>query len=257
MTLHQKWIAFCAIVRDETRRILRIWKQILLPPAITSALYFLVFGHVIGQRVGPIIGVPYIRFIMPGLIIMPVIMGAYQNTVSRLFSAKFMRSLEAMLVSPMSYHVIIAGYVVGGVIRGCVSAVVVALIALMFTHSLFVHWFLSVFVILLAATMFSLAGLMNAVFAKSFDEIAIVPTFVLTPMVYLGGVFYSMTMLSPFWQRVSSVNPIFYIVEGFRAATLGLYDTHIMTSVLMMCFFTVVLYAGVYAMLKRGIGIRE
>ena len=218
------WIAFKSILTKEVTRFTRIWVQTLVPPAITMSLYFIIFGNLIGSRLGLMHGVSYMEFIVPGLIMMSVITNSYANVASSFFSAKFQRNIEEMLVAPVPNYVIILGFVAGGVARGlCVGAIVTG-VSLFFVP-LQVHDPLAVFVtLLLTAILFSLGGLLNAVFAKSFDDVSIIPTFVLTPLTYLGGVFYSIQLLPPFWQGLSHVNPIIYMVNAFRYGFLGISD---------------------------------
>ena len=218
------WIAFKSIVIKEVTRFSRIWVQTLVPPAITMTLYFVIFGTLIGSRIGQMHGVGYMEFIVPGLIMMSVITNSYANVASSFYSAKFQRSLEEMLIAPVPNYVIIIGVVAGGVARGLCVGAIVTMVSLFFVP-LQVYASLSVFfTLLLTATLFSLAGLINAIFAKSFDDISIIPTFVLTPLTYLGGVFYSIELLPPFWQGISHANPVLYMVNAFRYGFLGISD---------------------------------
>ena len=216
MYVNHKRIAFETIVIKEIRRFSRIWIQTLIPPAITIALYFVIFGNLVGRRVGEMGGFQYMEFIVPGLIMMSVIQNSYSNVVSSFFSQRFQRSIEELLVSPVPNYVILTGFVVGGMARGLAVGAIVTTLSLFFADIQIVHPFITVTVILLTSVVFSLAGFINAVYANSFDDISIVPTFVLTPLIYLGGVFYSTQMLPPFWQVVSALNPIFYMVNTFR-----------------------------------------
>ena len=220
-------VAFITLLLKEVRRILRIWVQTIIPPAITMTLYFVIFGSLIGQRIGEIDGVPYMTFIAPGLIMMSVITNSYGNVVSSFFGAKFSRHVEEMLVSPMSNAAIIIGHVAGGVLRGVLVGLLVTVIALFFTRLEVQHPIVTITIVLLSSTVFALAGFINAVFAKKFDDISIVPTFVLTPLTYLGGVFYSISLLPEFWQNVSKANPILYMVNAFRYGILGASDISI------------------------------
>lgn len=249
-------IAFWTIVTKEVRRFTRIWPQTILPPAITTSLYFLIFGKLIGDRIGPIGGVGYIDYIVPGVILMSVISHAYANVVSSFYSTKFQRNIEELLVSPVPNWVILAGYVSGGVVRGIMVGGVVTVISLMFADISIAHFWISVVVFILTATLFSLAGFINAVFADSFDDIAIIPSFVLTPLSYLGGVFYSVSMLPEFWQKISLVNPILYMINAFRYGLIGVTDVDIKFAFFITGCFIVVLSLFSLYLLKKGIGIK-
>lgn len=227
MEFNQQWIAFRTILRKEIKRFTRIWVQTLLPPAITMALYFVIFGKLIGSRIGEMDGFSYIQFVAPGLIMMSVLTNSYSNVVSSFFSAKFQRSVEEILVSPTPNYIILLGYCMGGVARGLAVGVLVTLLSLVFTD-LHVHsWVVTVAIVILTSMLFSLAGFINAVYANSFDDISIIPTFVLTPLTYLGGVFYSIHLLPDFWQGVSQLNPILYMVNAFRYGMLGVSDINV------------------------------
>lgn len=255
--LRPNLVALNTIVYREVRRFMRIWPQTLLPPAITMALYFVIFGNLIGARIGEMDGLPYMDFIVPGLIMMSVITNAYSNVVSSFFGSKFQRNIEELLVAPVSPHVILVGYVAGGVLRGLGVALIVTLLSLFFTTLQVHHVGVTVVVILLAATIFALGGFINAVYARSFDDISIIPTFVLTPLTYLGGVFYSIHLLSPFWQTVSLGNPILHMVNAFRYGILGVSDIHIGTAIGFMVLATAVLYLFCIHLLKSGRGLRQ
>jgi ABC-2 type transport system permease protein len=251
-------VALHTVVRREIVRIMRIWTQTLIPPAITMTLYFVVFGKLIGGRIGTIQGgFSYMQYIVPGLVMMSIITNSYGNISSSFFGAKFQRSVEEMLVSPMSNWVILLGYVTGAVARGLIVGVLVLLIALFFTNLQVVHPLITLLSVLLGATIFSLAGFVNAVYAKKFDDIALVPTFVLTPLTYLGGVFYSVTMLGEPWQAISRVNPILYMVNAFRFGVLGISDVNVGVAFVVMLAFVVVLSAIALNLLKRGVGLRS
>ena len=251
-------VALHTIMRREIVRIMRIWTQTLSPPAITMTLYFVVFGKLIGSRIGTIEGgFSYIQYIVPGLVMMSIITNSYGNISSSFFGAKFSRSVEEMLVSPMPNWVILLGYVTGAVARGLVVGVLVLLIALFFTSLNVVHPIITFLSVLLGATIFSLAGFVNAVFAKKFDDIALVPTFVLTPLTYLGGVFYSINMLGEPWQAISRVNPILYMVNAFRFGVLGITDVNIWVAFGVMLVFVAGLSIIALTLLKRGIGLRS
>src|SRR6188768_760826 len=217
----RNWIALVTIMRREVNRILRIWGQTLVPPAITMTLYFLIFGGLIGSRVGTMDGIRYMDFIVPGLVMMAVIQNSYGNISSSFFGAKFGRHVEELLVSPMPNWVILGGYVAGAVLRGLLVGIIVLLIAMLFTKVRLPHPLVTLSTVLLGATIFSLAGFINAVYAKKFDDVAIVPTFILTPLTYLGGVFYSVKLLPPWAEAATHANPIFYMVNAFRYGLLG------------------------------------
>jgi len=249
-------VGLVTIVRREVRRVVRIWVQTIVPPAITMTLYFVIFGNLIGSRIGEMGGVPYMTFIAPGLIMMAVITNSFGNVVSSFFSGKLHRHLEEMLVSPLNFSTIVAGYMIGGVVRGLAVAGLVTVVALMFTELSVVHPLITISVVVLTSMVFSLAGLLNAIFANNFDEISIVPTFVLTPLTYLGGVFFSISLLSPTWQAVAQMNPILYMVNAFRYGMLGSSDIPIGTAFALIGVSLLALYALVLFLLNRGTGIR-
>jgi len=250
-------VAVRTIVRKEVTRVFRIWVQTIVPPAITMTLYFIIFGSLIGKRIGTMGGYDYMQYIAPGLIMMSVITNSYGNVVSSFFGAKFGRHLEEMLVSPMSNASIIVGHVAGGVIRGIGVGALVTVVALFFTRLEVAHPLITLSMVILTATVFSLAGFINAVFAKKFDDISIVPTFILTPLTYLGGVFYSITLLPEFWQTVSKANPILYMVNAFRYGMLGTSDISVATAYGIVLLFVVVLFTVCMTLMNRGVGIRE
>jgi ABC-2 type transport system permease protein len=251
-------VALNTIVRREIARIVRIWTQTLIPPAITMTLYFVIFGKLIGSRIGTIQGgFSYMQYIVPGLVMMSVINNCYANISSSFFGAKFSRAVEEMLVSPMPNWVILLGYVTGAVARGMVVGVMVLLIALFFTSLHVVHPLITFLSVLLGATIFSLAGFVNAVYAKKFDDIALVPTFILTPLTYLGGVFYSVNMLAEPWQAISRINPILYMVNAFRFGVLGISDVHVGVAFIVMIGFVAGLSIVALQLLKRGVGLRS
>lgn len=256
LTVAQKLIAFRTILIKEIRRILRIWPQTLLPPVITMSLYFVIFGKMIGSRVGEMGGVPYMQFIVPGLIMMSVITNSYSNVVSSFFSAKFHGSIEELLVSPVSKHSILLGYIGGGIFRGLMIAFIVSIVAQFFTRLGIEHFFIMLFTVIGTSVLFSLGGFINAVFARSFDDISIIPSFVLTPLTYLGGVFYSLENLSSFWQNVSLLNPIVYMVNSFRFGILGYSDVNVWYSMAAIFIFCVIFYAIAYRQLQDGSRIR-
>lgn len=250
-------IALQTILRKEITRFMRIWVQTLVPPAITMSLYFVIFGSLIGSRIGQMGGFSYMEFIVPGLIMMSVITNSYANVSSSFFSAKFQRNVEELIVSPVNTWTIIAGYVGGGLTRAILIGIIVTGISLFFVD-IRIHNFLVIAVTLfLTSTLFATAGLINAIFAKSFDDISIIPTFVLTPLTYLGGVFYSISLLPEFWQWVSKINPIVYMVSGFRYGFLGQSDFTVMTSIGVLIVFNVIFAGIAWRLLSTGTGIRS
>jgi ABC-2 type transport system permease protein len=251
-------VALNTLIRREIVRIMRIWTQTLIPPAITMTLYFVIFGKLIGSRIGSIEGgFSYMQYIVPGLVMMSIITNSYGNISSSFFGAKFSRAVEEMLVSPMPNWVILLGYVAGAVVRGLVVGILVLLIALFFTDLHVLHPLITFASVLLGATIFSLAGFVNAVYAKKFDDIALVPTFILTPLTYLGGVFYSVNMLGEPWQAISRANPILYMVNAFRYGVLGISDVHVGMAFVVMLGFVIALSIVALQLLKRGIGLRS
>ena len=253
----RNWIALGTIARREVSRILRIWSQTLVPPAITMTLYFLIFGGLIGSRVGDMGGFSYMQFIVPGLVMMSVIQNSYGNISSSFFGAKFGRHVEELLVSPMPNWVILGGYVAGAVLRGLMVGVIVLAIAMFFTPVRIPHPLVTFTTVLLGATIFSLAGFVNAVYAKKFDDVAIVPTFILTPLTYLGGVFYSVTLLPGWAQALTHANPIFYMVNAFRYGLLGTSDVPLWVAYALMLSFVAALSMLSLWLLRRGVGLRS
>ncbi|MGM0952471.1 MAG: ABC transporter permease [Pseudomonadota bacterium] len=257
MSLHALWTAFITIVVREIRRFTRIWAQTLLPPAVTMTLYFIIFGNLIGSRIGEMGGYDYMQFIVPGLIMMAVITNSYGNVVSSFFSMKFQRSIEELLVSPVPNWTILAGYVAGGMARGLSIGLIVTLLSLAFTRLAIHNLPMVVITVFLTSALFSLGGFINAMLATKFDDISIVPTFILTPLTYLGGVFYSIQELPEFWQGVSMINPILYMVNGFRYGILGVSDVNPFVSLGMILVFIVLLATLALRMLAKGKGIRH
>jgi ABC-2 type transport system permease protein len=249
--------AFATILIKEVRRFLRIWPQTLVPPAITVTLYYVIFGSLIGSRIGPMGGFDYMQFVVPGLIMMAVITNSYANVVSSFYGAKFQHSIEELLVSPTPNWIILLGFTIGGVARGLCVGLIVTLLSLAFTRLHVEHLALTVLVVLLTAVLFSMAGLINAVFANSFDDISIIPTFVLTPLTYLGGVFYSIDLLSPFWRGLSHVNPILHMVNAFRYGVLGVSDVHVGTALGMILLFIVAGWCYSLHLLNSGKRLRQ
>lgn len=252
MNMQQQLIAFNTIVRKEVRRFTRIWVQTLLPPAITMTLYFVIFGHLIGSRIGQIHGFDYITFVVPGLVMMAVINNAFANVVSSFYSAKFTKSIEELQVSPTPNSIILWGYVMGGVLRGLGVGIIVTALSLVFTHLGIAHVGVTLTVVVLTSVLFSIAGLINAVYANSFDDISVVPTFILTPLTYFGGVFYSIDMLSNTWQWVSVFNPILYMVNVFRFGILGVSDVPVGPSLFGIGLLTLALYIYCWYLLEKS-----
>lgn len=254
---YRYWVAYRTILTKEVLRFSRIWIQTVLPAAITSLLYFIIFGRLIGARIGTMQGLGYLDFIAPGLILMTVITNSYANVVSSFFSSKFQRFVDELLIAPVPDWVILAGYVSGGVARGMVVGIVVTLVTSLFTDLGLAHPLSTLLVFLLTATLFALGGFINAVFAKSFDDISIVPTFVLTPLTYLGGVFYSIDLLPPFWQGLSLANPVLYMINAFRYGLLGISDIPVVTAFAITLGFILALVWISLFLLRKGVGIKS
>ncbi len=256
MLANHKYIAFETIVIREVRRFARIWLQTLVPPAITIGLYFVIFGNLVGSRIGEMGGFQYMEFIVPGLIMMSVIQNSYSNVVSSFFSHKFQHSIEELLVSPVPNYIILSGFIVGGMARGLAVGTIVTVMSLFFADLEIQNLFITVTVVLLTSIVFALAGFINALFANSFDDISIIPTFVLTPLIYLGGVFYSVELLPPFWKFISALNPIFYMVNTFRYGILGSSDVDITWAFFILGIFILILFSSCLYLLRRGTGLR-
>ncbi|HEY9148035.1 MAG TPA: ABC transporter permease [Gammaproteobacteria bacterium] len=256
MSLHHYRTAFTTIMLKEMRRFLRIWVQTILPPMITTALYFVIFGKMIGSQLAPIDGYTYMDYIVPGLIMMTVITNSYANVVSSFYGSKFQRYVEELLIAPIPHSLILLGFISGGVARGLIVGVMVTLVAAFFVDLQLHNLFITLSVVVLTSILFALGGFINAVYAKSFDDISIIPTFVLTPLTYLGGIFYSVSMLPGFWQDVSLVNPILYMVNAFRYGMLGVSDISMPIAYAVIVGFIVVLYSFSLWLLKRGVGLR-
>jgi len=254
---YRNWVGFMAMLSRETTRIVRIWGQTVLPPAVTAVLYFIIFGSLIGRRVGQVGGYDYMQFIAPGLIMMQVITNSYANVVSSFFGAKFGKYIEELLVSPLPNWLIVTGYVMGGVIRGLMVGAVVTAVALFFTHLQLAHVFATIVAVLLTAVIFSLGGFLNGMFAKNFDQISWFPTFVLTPLTYLGGVFYSVTMLPDWARTVSRANPILYMVSAFRYGFLDSSDVDLRLAFGLMLAAAAGMFVIAVALMNRGSGIRD
>lgn len=253
---HQS-IALMTLTRREVRRFLRIWTQTLLPSPISMVLYFLIFGSLIGQRIGQLDGFSYVEYIAPGLIMMAIINNSYANVVGSFFGSKFQKSIEELFVAPISSLSILTGYLLGGILRGILVGIIVTVIALFFTH-IHVHSFIITFLVaILTAVLFSLAGMLNGIYAKTFDDIGIIPTFILSPLTYLGGVFYSINMLPPLWRSISYLNPILYVINAFRYGMLGVSDIQVGIAMSYIVGCVIVLFAVVYYLLEKGISLRS
>ena len=257
MNTRQLLISLWTMVVKEVRRFLRIWPQTLVPPSITMTMYFIIFGNLIGSRVGEMHGISYMSYIVPGLIMMSVITNSYSNVASSFFSNKFQRSVEEMMVSPMPNWVILAGFVIGGAARGLGVGLIVTVVSLFFTHLDLHHPLLTLMVVIMTALLFSIGGFVNALLAKKFDDISIIPIFVLTPLTYLGGVFYSIDLLPEFWQNVTMINPILYMVNAFRYGILGISDIPVGGALVAIALFIVAFWFLALWMLNRGKGIRS
>ena len=257
MNIKQQQIALYTLIRREWVRMFRIASQVFLPPVITTLLYFLIFGTVIGRRVGEIQGTSYSQFIAPGLIMMAVITNAYANVSTSLFSVRFQKSIEEMLISPMHYSLMLLGYTLGGIIRGVIVAVLVYIVACFFIDVDVTHIPMTLLVVILVSGLFSMAGFTNGMLATTFDDVAIIPTFVLAPLTYLGGVFYSTQMLPPFWQKLSYFNPIAYMVNALRQAMIGYQETNMTLAISIICAMLILLTLVNLLLLKKGVGLHD
>ncbi len=256
MTTDKLFIAFTTLVKKEISRFLRIWVQTILPPTISMTLYFVIFGSLIGPRIGSMGGFSYMEYIAPGLIMMSIINNAYANVVSSFFGAKFQKHIEEMLIAPIPNILILIGFIAGGVTRGLLVGIVVTIVAMFFTEISVHSYMIVIIVVLLTSTLFSLGGLINGIFAKKFDDISIIPAFILTPLIYLGGVFYSIDLLPEFWQTVSRFNPILYMVNAFRYGMLGVSDIDIGFAITSIAAFIIILFSFSLYLLNKGIGIK-
>ena len=248
---------FLTLAGRESRRVIRIWKQTLVPPIITTTLYFLIFGKLIGGRIGEMNGVSYMQCIAPGLVMMTAITASYVNTASSFFLSKFTRTYEELLVSPLSSHDIIWGYIIGSMMRGGLAGILVMLVSLCFVSFDIHSWAMILLTLMMTTIAFALGGFINAIYAKTFDDVGIIPTFVLTPLTYLGGVFYSISLLPEFWQTVSKFNPIVYMVNGFRYGFLGVSDVPVIYTFGVLLLFIVVLYSIAFSLMEKGVGLRS
>jgi len=257
MSLREQYIALMTLLRKEIRRFLRIWPQTLLPSAITMSLYFVIFGSLIGSRIGEMGGFRYMEFVVPGLIMMAIVTNSYSNVVSSFFGSKFNHSVEELLVSPTPNYVILLGFLLGGIARGLLVALIVTAVSLFFTRLPIYNIGIVALVVLFTATLFALAGFINGVYANNFDDISIIPTFVLTPLTYLGGVFYSLDLLPDFWAGVSKLNPLVYVVNAFRYGVLGVSDVNVTFAFAMIAGFTVLLFFYAMHLLSSGKRLRQ
>jgi len=257
MRLGQQYIAFKTILVKEILRFMRIWLQTVVPAAVTMGLYFIIFGNLIGSQLSDVAGFSYMDYIVPGIILMAIINNAYANVVSSFYMSKFAHFIEEMLVSPMPNYLILVGYLAGGVARGLVVGIVVTLVALFFTPLHVYNAWVVIAVVMLTAILFSLGGFINAIYAKTFDDISIIPTFVLTPLTYLGGIFYSIDMLPEFWQKVSLINPILYMINAMRYGMLGVSDIEIGKAFAIIVLFVIGLFAFALYLLHKGVDIRN
>lgn len=256
-TTFKTYVALKTIIRKEIIRFMRIWQQTFLPPAITMTLYFIIFGKLIGSQINKIDGYAYMQYIVPGLTMMSIMTNAYSNTVTSFFGAKFSKSIEEMLVSSMPSYVILLGYVLGGALRGLIVGAIVIFISLFFTQIHIHNFSIVIIMAVLAALLFSLAGLINGVFAKKFDDVSFIPTFILTPLTYLGGVFYSLHQLPPVWQKISAFNPVLLMVDTFRYGMLGISDLNIYFGFIIVTILFIVMLIWCMYLLKKGIGLRS
>lgn len=251
------WVAFKTLVAKEIRRFMRIWVQTIVPPAVSAVLYMMIFGKLIGERIGVMDGHSYINFVVPGIIMMAIITNSYSNSVSSFFGAKFQQHIEEMLIAPVHNWVILAGFIVGGVCRGLIVGALVAAVSLFFTRITVENPLITILVVVLTSTLFAIAGVITSVFAKSFDDISIVPNFILTPLTYLGGIFYSVKLLPDFWYNVSLLNPVLYMVNGFRHGILGSSDFPLWWSFSVIVFFILIFGAIALHLMNRGVGIKS
>lgn len=257
MKLAYEWVAFKTILIREIRRAFRTWPQSLLPAIVTSTLYFIIFGRVMGQHIGMMHHFSYIQYIAPGLMMMQIISSAYTSSAFGLFMAKFQRQIQELLVSPMSAATLLFGFMAGAVLRGMIIGILVGCIAIFFTHLYFFSALIIISVVICSAALFALAGIINAIYAKNFDDISFVPNFILTPLTYLGGVFYSINLLPPFWQKLSLINPIVYIINVFRYGFLGISDTSIALAFVTIISILIILFIFAYYLINKGVGLRE
>lgn len=256
MPISKQFIALQTVLSKEVIRFMRIWSQTILPPAITMTLYFIIFGKMIGSQISSIEGYSYMQYVVPGLTMMAIMTNAYANTASSFFGAKFSKSIEEMLVSPMPNYIILLGFMLGGTLRGLLVGIVVIAISMFFTHLQMHHIWIVITIGILSSMLFSLGGIINGIFAKKFDDVSFIPTFVLTPLTYLGGVFYSIKQLPPFWQKLSIFNFILSIIDSFRYGMLGISDLNVNIGLILVSGLFIVLYWWCLALMNKGIGLR-
>jgi ABC-type polysaccharide/polyol phosphate export systems, permease component len=256
MSCKINWISFYTLLRREFVRILNMWPETLLPSVVTMSLYFMIFGSIMGSRIGDMNGVPYIQYIVPGLVMMAIINSAYINVAFSFYLSRFQRNIEEILTAPMSNATILGGYVGGGMIRGLLVGCLVLIVSLLFTKLNIYSWSLTLLISILTAGLLSLGGLVNGIFAKNFDGLSIVPMFVLTPLTYLGGVFYSVDLLPPVWRTLTYFNPIFYMVSGFRYAMSGVADINIEYAIAVLLILILILYTACIWLLHKGVGVK-
>ncbi|QJC35908.1 ABC transporter permease [Enterobacteriaceae endosymbiont of Donacia sparganii] len=255
--IHPYLIALYTISKKEINRFMRIWIQTLIPPIITISLYFIIFGNLINLHIDKILGFSYIQFIIPGLIMMSIINNSYSNVASSFFGAKFQHYIEELLIAPVPTNIIILGYISGGIIRSIIICITLTLISAFFISLHIYSWIFFIIIVILTSILFSIAGLLNAIFAKNFDDISFIPTFILTPLTYLGGVFYSTSILPIFWQQLLKINPIYYIISGFRYSFLGIHTISLFLTINFLIIFIIILYILTFILLEKGIGIRN
>lgn len=256
MVKRSNWIGFLTLCHHELARIIRIWPQTILPPIITTILYYVIFGKVMGAKIGDMGGVSYIQYIMPGLVMMSIIDNSYVNVVSSFFSCKFFKSIEEMLITPMPNSAILCGFITGGIIRGLTIGTIVGAMSLFFTEIKVHSWLLTIYMAIITSSLLSLIGFVNGVFARKFDDLSIIPVFILIPLSFFGGVFYSVKLLPPIWQAATHLNPIFYMISGFRYAILGIADVNIYNALVILTAGVVLMYTFCLWLLNKGVGIK-
>lgn len=258
MSNYQKWTSFYTMLRKDVVRMMRIWTQTFLPSVITSVLYFLIFGSVLGDRIGGFGDHSYVQFVIPGLVMLAVVTNAFSNVAFTFFTSKFFsRNIDEILVSPTPPWVFIAGFISGGVVRGVIIGFLVLIVSLIFATPALAHPLVVLAFLFLSSILFALGGLVNGIYAKNFDGIQIVPTFVLTPLVYLGGVFYSVHMLPAWWQTLTFLNPIFYLINGFRYGFLGIADVSLWISFAVLFTMISILVALNWYLIRKGLGLKQ
>ncbi|QJC36312.1 ABC transporter permease [Enterobacteriaceae endosymbiont of Donacia cincticornis] len=251
--IHPYLIALYTLIKKEINRFIRIWIQTLIPPIMTILLYFIIFGNFISNNINKISGFSYVQFITPGLIMMSIINNSYSNVASSLFNAKFNRSIEELLIAPIPTNIIILGYISGGILRSIIICIFLTITATFFISLHIYSWLFFIIFIFLTSVLFSLLGLLTAIFAKNFDDINFIPTFILTPLTYLGGVFYTTNILSSFWQKILKINPIYYIISVFRYSFLGIHTVSLFLTIKILFFFIVILYLLIFILIEKKI----